>query len=64
MAKAKKRISDLIEQSEILVLASHDFSALTAICERGLVFHYGEIVFDGPITNAIAEYRRINGIVN
>lgn len=62
MAKAKQRILKLIEQSEILVLASHDFSALTSICERGLVFHHGEIVFDGDVHQAISEYKRINGL--
>jgi len=62
MAKAKQRILKLIEQSEILVLASHDFGALTAICERGLVFHHGEIVFDGDIEKGIAEYKRINAL--
>lgn len=62
MAKAKQRILTLIEQSEILVLASHDFSALEAICERGLVFHHGALVFDGAINKSIDEYRRINNL--
>jgi len=62
MAKAKQRILNLIEQSEILVLASHDFGALTSICERGLVFHHGQIVFDGDINTSISEYKRINGL--
>lgn len=60
MAKAKQRIMSLIEKSEILVLASHDFGALQSICERGLVFHHGEIVFDGNMFDSIAEYRKIN----
>lgn len=60
MAKAKQRIFGLIEQSEILVLASHDVGALTAICERGLVFHHGQVVFDGDINDSICFYREIN----
>lgn len=60
MAKAKQRIMSLIEKSEILVLASHDFGALQSICERGLVFHHGEIVFDGNMPDSIAEYNKIN----
>ena len=63
MAKAKQRILKLIEQSEILVLASHDFGALTAICERGLVFHHGSIIFDGEIKLAIDEYRMVNNLI-
>jgi len=62
MVKAKHRILELVEQSEILVLASHDFSTLEAICQRGLVFHHGEITFDGDIREAVAIYNRINGI--
>lgn len=62
MAKAKDRIARLIEQSEILVLASHDFGALRSLCERGLVFHHGKLVFDGPIADAIGHYKVINGI--
>ena len=62
MTKAKQRILKLIEQSEILVFASHDFSALTTICERGLVFHHGEVVFDGLICDAIKEYKIVNNL--
>lgn len=63
MGKAKARIARLIEQAEILVLASHDFGALNNLCMRGLVFHHGEIVFDGPISAAIIEYRKINNLL-
>jgi lipopolysaccharide transport system ATP-binding protein len=62
MAKTKQRIGALIAQSEILVLASHDLAMLRATCERGLVFHHGELAFDGPIVEAIATYKQINGI--
>jgi len=63
MAKAKVRIAALIEQAEILILASHDFGALSTLCSRGLVFHHGEIIFDGSINDAIAEYKRVNGLI-
>lgn len=62
MAKAKKRISALIEQAEILVLASHDFGALKEICTRGLVFHKGYLVFDGELSEAMFKYKEINEI--
>lgn len=63
MAKAKKRIMDLIERAEILVLASHDFASLKDICQRGVVFHHGELVFDGEMNEAIVRYREINGLL-
>lgn len=60
MDKAKRRITELIEKSEILVLASHDLGSLSTLCERGLVLHAGQLVYDGPIARAIEEYRRVN----
>lgn len=64
MSKAKERITSLIEQAEILVLASHDFGALKSICNRGLVFHHGVLMFDGDMASAINEYQKINGLTN
>jgi len=64
MAKAKERITKLIEQSEILVLASHDFGALRSLCERGLVFDHGKLIFDGPVAEAIDHYKAVNGIAS
>lgn len=62
MERAKKRIKSLIEHSKILVLASHDFNALESICDRGLVFHHGEVVHDGSMPSAIQVFRKINGL--
>ncbi len=62
MAKAKARIASLIEQSKILVLASHDFSSLKSLCNRGVVLHQGEMIFDGEIRSAIDIYNKVNGI--
>lgn len=63
MGKARLRIAQLIERAEILVLASHDFSALKSLCQRGVVFHRGEIVFDGLVDDAVIEYKKINKIL-
>jgi lipopolysaccharide transport system ATP-binding protein len=62
MQRAKERISKLIESSEMLVLATHDFSALRDICDRAIVLHHGEVKFDGTVHRAIEEYRRLTGI--
>lgn len=64
MIKAKARISELIQQSEILVLASHDLQTVSSFCDRGLVFHRGELAFDGKTADAIASYLRLNGLSN
>jgi lipopolysaccharide transport system ATP-binding protein len=62
MAKARRRITALIEASEILILASHDFGMLRSLCRRGVVLHRGEIAFDGPVEEAIVRYQQINGL--
>jgi lipopolysaccharide transport system ATP-binding protein len=59
MARAKARITRLIEASEILVLATHDLGSLRDICTRALVLHHGELKFDGDTDSAIDEYRRL-----
>jgi len=62
MNKARARIQELVAKSEILVLASHDTSALRGLCSRGLVLHHGRIEFDGPMEEAIPAYRRLNNL--
>lgn len=62
MVKAKQRIANLVEEAEILVLASHDFGALTNLCTRGLVFHRGELICDGSIHHAISHYKQVNAL--
>lgn len=62
MAKAKARIAQLIARAEILVLASHDLAALQSLCERGLVFDHGALVFDGDIKQAVRFYQKLNGV--
>jgi lipopolysaccharide transport system ATP-binding protein len=64
MAKAKARITKLIDESEILVVASHDLHTVSSLCDRGLVFHHGDLAFDGPIAKAIGAYRSMNGLPN
>ena len=58
MQKAKRRIAKLVDQADILVLASHDPNALKNLCERGLVFEKGVVVFDGSIGDAVEEYQK------
>lgn len=63
MAKARKRIEELINHAEIMVLASHDFSALRDFCTRLFVMHHGELVYDGNVENGIKEYKKIVGLI-
>jgi lipopolysaccharide transport system ATP-binding protein len=62
MAKAKRRIMQLVEGAEILLLASHDHGALRSMCARGLVLDHGAIVYDGDISPAIDFYMSTSGV--
>lgn len=64
MVKARARIEELIRKSEILVLASHDLHTVSTLCDRGLVFHHGELAYDGPVQQAIGAYKRLNGLAD
>ena len=59
MQKAQKRITDLINQAKIVVYATHDWGSAKAICQRGLLFSHGRIVYDGPIDNTVEEYLKL-----
>jgi lipopolysaccharide transport system ATP-binding protein len=61
MRRAKARITSLIEASEILMLATHDFGSLRDTCDRIIVLHQGEVKFDGPVDSAIKEYGQLTG---
>lgn len=62
MSKAKARVLQLVDRAEIMILAAHDNDTLKRMCTRGLILHRGEIVFDGPIGEAVEAYQQINGL--
>ncbi|MFT4121248.1 ABC transporter ATP-binding protein [Bradyrhizobium sp.] len=64
MRRAQTRIRSLIDNSEMLVLASHDFSSLRTLCSRGLVLDRGRLVFDGEINDAISSYLSLNNLTD
>lgn len=54
--RAQQRMEKFIEAAGTLILASHSDDLLRQFCRRGLVFHRGEIVFDGPLEDSLAFY--------
>lgn len=56
--KALKKMDDLSHEGGRTVLfVSHNLGAIKSICQRGLVFEKGHLVFDGTTKEAIAYYR-------
>ena len=54
--KAKARIKGLLDRSNVVVLVSHDMSALRELCNRGIWMDHGRVVGDGPIDEVIDRY--------
>ena len=57
--KAKARMTDHVEGSKIVVLASHNFPLLRKVCNKGLVIDQGRQVFFGPLEQGILAYKKI-----
>jgi lipopolysaccharide transport system ATP-binding protein len=59
MAKSQKRIKQLINNAEMMILASHDFLSIKALCNRAIVMHKGSMAFDGNVEQAIEHYQAL-----
>ncbi|WP_133136298.1 ABC transporter ATP-binding protein [Legionella rowbothamii] len=56
MEKATKRLEDIIEQSHILVLASHSNEIIKRFCNKVIVLERGQIQFFGDVEQGIDFY--------
>jgi ABC-type polysaccharide/polyol phosphate transport system ATPase subunit len=54
--KAKARIKGLLGRSNVVIIVSHDMTALRELCTRGIWMRQGEIAADGPINVVIERY--------
>jgi ABC-type polysaccharide/polyol phosphate transport system ATPase subunit len=61
MTKANARLQNLIDRSPIVVFASHDQSIIEKLCTRGLVLQSGNLMYDGPIAQAVDQYQCLIG---
>lgn len=53
---AQRRLDQFLENAGTLLLASHSDGLLQRFCQRGLVFHKGQIVKDTNLDDALAFY--------
>jgi ABC-type polysaccharide/polyol phosphate transport system ATPase subunit len=58
LARANERLHRLVEQSNILVLASHSAELLRSICNRAVLIKAGAIVAVGTVDEILDQYRR------
>lgn len=54
--RAKERIEQLLEQSNLVVIVSHDLYQLHQICNRGIWMHEGQVRVDSDMTDTITQY--------
>jgi ABC-type polysaccharide/polyol phosphate transport system ATPase subunit len=58
VVKAKARLNQMISNSRILVIASHDVEMVRRFCNRAALMETGRIVRLGPVDQVIADYLR------
>jgi lipopolysaccharide transport system ATP-binding protein len=54
--KAEKKLNQLVEQTEILVLASHSRELIENTCQRVIWLEGGQIRMDGPTNQVLRDY--------
>ena len=54
--KAKARIRNLLDRTQVVILVSHDLKSLRELCTRGLWIQQGRLVADGPVDEVIDRY--------
>ena len=61
LKKARARMLDRVQNSKIMVMASHSRDLVKSVCNRGLVLQDGRVVHDAQIEDA---YRYYDAILN
>lgn len=60
--KAKKRMSQLVDNAKCLVIVSHDLGLIEQMCSRAFILQKGKFIYEGTGVEAIREYRKIAGV--
>ncbi len=56
MTKAKKRMHDLIDKADIMILVSHDHKLVKSLCNRVIWMDHGKLVADGDPDEIVDRY--------
>jgi ABC-type polysaccharide/polyol phosphate transport system ATPase subunit len=56
LEKARARILNLLDRSNVVVIVSHDLGILRELCTRGVWLRRGQLAADGPIDDVIDAY--------
>jgi ABC-type polysaccharide/polyol phosphate transport system ATPase subunit len=58
--QAAKRVEEMIERSSIMMLASHSDELIRQMCNRVILLDRGRVLADGPTTDVLDMYVRMN----
>lgn len=57
--KSRKKIKEIMDRNHVTVLlVTHSLESAKAFCSRGIVLKKGKLIYDGPIDEAIAKYKK------
>ena len=62
LKKAQLRLSKFIDQSSILVLASHSHATIQTLCNKVVLLEKGKVLFFGPVEEGFKEYDKLDKI--
>lgn len=54
--KAKARMHEMIDKSDIMIMVSHDHQLLKSLCNRIIWMDHGRVVADGPPDDIVERY--------
>ncbi len=57
--KASRRVKEMMEKTEILVLASHSDDLIDSMCDRAALMHHGRLLELGPVESIQRAYRKM-----
>lgn len=55
--KCIAKIRELSAAGKTLVVVSHDLDLVSTVCERGVLLEHGDLLYDGPIDEAVRRMR-------
>ncbi|MDX2186793.1 MAG: ABC transporter ATP-binding protein [Opitutaceae bacterium] len=58
--KCFRRIREIIHRGATLIFVSHDMGAVQSLCDRALLLHQGQLVFDGAPEDCVSRYFNLN----
>jgi ABC-type polysaccharide/polyol phosphate transport system ATPase subunit len=56
--KCLSKMREMRDEGRTILLVTHSMAQAQSFCERALVMHHGELIFDGPCAQAESAYRQ------